>query len=310
MTTRSLLNAAVLTGAVLMLGGSAAAEPVGFVAAFAGSVEIRSGLATSWEAAAVDRDVSIGDVIRTGPSSAIKILLADETILSLGEDTELAIDTFVVGAAATQEPSVLRLLRGKARVLVGEAFGGPTRLETHTPTAVIGVKGTEYETYVIEDTKRGIWTLVCNLHGDIFVRHLKEGLKGTVRPTVERCTEVLRDRAPQDEIARPDGFPHVQSPSSQPGQGGTEAALFGAPGVAADGGSQGSLNTYIVEAETLTPGAGGMEPGNSGLGDPIFEDVVQTLSVSGKLNGGPTLLPLPGGGGELPGLPGRGGELP
>ena len=68
-------------------------------------------------------------------------MLVDDTTLTLGEETEVVIDELLVGPAALRELSILRQLRGKLRVRVGEAFGGTTRLQVHTPTAVMGVKG-------------------------------------------------------------------------------------------------------------------------------------------------------------------------
>jgi hypothetical protein len=235
----------ILALGVLSAPRQVSAEPVGFVAATVGSVDIQAAGTTSWAAALVDRDIELGDTVRTGPASAIKMLLADETILALGESTELVIDAYIVGAAATRDPSILKLLKGRARVLVGEAFGGPTRVEMHTPTAVIGVKGTEFEAYVIEDPVTGMWTLVCNLGGSIFVRQLEGAARRTVTPRYQLCTRVFRDQPPEDEIRRPVGFPPVPMPSTQP------APILGAQGVAGGGtGSGGNLHRYVVSDDT------------------------------------------------------------
>jgi hypothetical protein len=186
------------------------AQPVGFVAALEGDVEVLATGTTSWTAAAVDRDVEVGDTIRTGPGSAVKILLIDETILTLGEETELPIDSYIVGPNATRDPSVLKLLKGKARVLVGEAFGGPTRVEMHTPTAVIGVKGSEFDAHIVDDPRRGKWTLCCNLGGSVFVRPVDPGVGGSEEPRLGFCTKVFPDVPPEREIPRPAQFPPVR----------------------------------------------------------------------------------------------------
>jgi hypothetical protein len=267
--------AALLAVATLVASGRASADPVGFVAASQGVVEFQAVGGSTWEAAAVDRDIEIGDSIRTGPGAALKIVLSDETILSVGESTDLVIDSFLVGSAATKDPSVLKLLKGRARVLVGEAFGGPTRVEMHTPTAVIGVKGTEFEAYVIEDPYTGMWTLVCGLDGHIFVRQLDPAKGRVVEPRPGLCTRVVRDQEPGDEIPRPNGFPPVPTPSTQPIA--AEAVLFGPPGVSAGQPTTGqSLDQFVVkDASIRVTGSFEEVQGIEGRDD-YFEDIVQT----------------------------------
>ncbi len=275
----------LVAGLVLAIGmlaspGLAGAEPVGFIAAFEGSVEVQGAGSMSWAAAALDRDLEIGDVVRTGPASAVKMLLADETILALGESTELTIDSYIVGSAATRDPSVLRLLKGKARVLVGEAFGGPTRIEMHTPTAVIGVKGTKFEAYVVEDRARGQWTLVCNLGGHIFVRRINEKTERAVRPRFELCTRVFRDQPPSDEIRRPLGFAPVPVLSSRPSRGAPE--VVGEPGLASKPGSAGKLLDFVSsEGPQLDPRDSPIDEGGADLGQRYIEDTVQALELQG-----------------------------
>lgn len=162
--TRSLAGS---LAALVLLAGTAGAQsqPVGFVAGTEGSAELQSAGGASWTAALVDQEVFIGDTVRTGPGGALKVVLVDDTTLSIGEDTELEIDSFVVGPAATQERSVLNLLKGQVRARVGEAFGGTTRLEMETPTAVIGVKGTVFEVILAQ-----MLLTVCDWEGSVYVQ--------------------------------------------------------------------------------------------------------------------------------------------
>ncbi len=187
-------------------GASAAGEPIGFVAAVHGQVDRLTAAATVWRAAAVDDPVWAGDTLRTGMNSTAKIVLVDDTTLGLGEDTELAIDNLVIGPEALSEPSILRQLRGQIRTRVGEAFGGTTRIEIHTPTAIMGVKGTEGTTRVDGRAGAGdgwpaemaepgdddeISTLVRNWEGGITAA-LLNGVHLPVPPG--KCRVVYRDR--------------------------------------------------------------------------------------------------------------------
>ena len=143
------LGASLLVLVVLALAGpSFAADPIGFVAAVQGKVDRLRANESTWTAAVLDEDIHAGDTLRTGLDSVAKIVLLDDTVLGLGEDTELLINNLVLGPDALVKPSVLRQVRGQIRTRVGEAFGGVTRIEVHTPTAIMGVKGTEGTTRV------------------------------------------------------------------------------------------------------------------------------------------------------------------
>jgi hypothetical protein len=270
---------------------TAGAQALGFVAAGQGTVEIRSASAAAFEAARIDREVQLGDVIRTGPASAAKIVLADDTILTVGESTELELTTYVLGPAATAEPSILRLLRGQIRAIIGESFGGPTRVEVHTPTAVVGVKGTAFDVYVLADAAPGLWTLACNVEGKLFVRATvpedrAAGRSLLVEPEPGFCSQVFPDSAPEDAIPRPEWAPPPQTPSG---------AL---PSVA-----ERLVPTDSPVAVDPLPAVGaGSEPdqdGKDGLLRPYLEDSIQTQTVLGDPLFG---TPAPGGGvSETPG---------
>jgi len=182
-----------------LAAGAAGAEPVGFLAVAEGDVAIQASGATSYAAASLDQEVEIGDTVRTGRDSLAKIVLVDDTMLTIDEETELEIDRYVVGPAATAEPSRIRLLGGHVRAVVGEAFGGPTRLEMHTPTAVIGVKGTEWLTWYLRESRL---TIVCVVSGNVEVQNPAVG--GIVEPPVGTCSEVLPHLRPRPAELPPD----------------------------------------------------------------------------------------------------------
>jgi len=180
----------------------AAAEPVGFFASLVGDVQVATPLASGvhgWNAATRDGEVRIGDRVKTGPDAAARIVLVDDTLLHVDEDTELEIETFHVGAAATQERSVVRHTRGRLRTLVGDAFGGETRLEIHTPTAVVGVKGTDFETRDVSLPGRTRFRM-C-LHGGAI--SVSNGLGGA-SPRPGHCVFAEQGRPPSAEFPNPD----------------------------------------------------------------------------------------------------------
>jgi hypothetical protein len=185
------------------VGGSAAAEPVGFIAVANGDVSLREGGA--WHAAARDGEVEIGDAIRTGTGASAKVVLVDDSLLQIDEESEIQIETWHVGDAATKETSIVRQARGRLRTTVGDAFGGSTRLEVHIPTAAIGIKGTDFET--VQGT---IWE-VCLLSGAIVVSNQF----GQASPGEKQCVYAYGDKAPGD--AHPNPRTPLDVPDGAPG---------------------------------------------------------------------------------------------
>ena len=177
-----------LAAAAALLGGAqeAASEPVGFVAVSNGDVKVQQ--AGAWKAAERDGGVEIGDTIRTGSGASAKIVLVDDTLLQIDEETELRIETWHIGDAATKEISLVRQVRGRLRATVGDAFGGSTKMEVHIPTAAIGIKGTDFE--VISDS---LWE-ACLHSGGIDVSNAF----GSASPKPGECVYAYGDKAPGD----------------------------------------------------------------------------------------------------------------
>ncbi len=192
---RNSLATSLIAAAALGLSGLASAKDIGFLAAANGDVQIDNGTGV-FAAAQRDGSVAIGDRIRTGLDSSAKIVLTDDTLLQIDEDTELRIETFHVGAAATKEVSILRQVRGRLRATVGDAFGGSTKIEVHTPTAAVGVKGTDFE--VRKGSTSGEWE-ACLISGGIVVKNEY----GTAEPRPGFCVVAYGDKAPGDPFRNP-----------------------------------------------------------------------------------------------------------
>ncbi len=300
---------AVLLGLALITAlpaTRAAAQDVGFVAATEGQVEIQAAAGGSWAAATVDRNIAIGDTLRTGPDGAIKLVMNDETVIALGEDSELVIDRYV--GAVTTDTSVLELLSGRVKVVAGELFGGPSQIETHTDTAVIGVKGSAYEVHKLEGRQPDDQeTLGCTVHGEIFVRAKDRRYPRIVEPEEGYCSRVRQGENAGDPELRPADLPPVKVASTNPTTGDAETHLFGAPGVAADGDAPLDLNGYLFAPGAPLPNSelGFDNPESDadfGTGD-AYEDQLQTVGLSGPSSSGNGELPPPFPGVVQPSLP-------
>lgn len=82
------------------------------------------------------------DLLRTGPDARLSARLEDGSVVTMGENAELAIDEFVYTEGETREIT-LRAIKG-ALLFIGEKlFGGESEVQIRTPVAILGVRGTE-----------------------------------------------------------------------------------------------------------------------------------------------------------------------
>ena len=125
------------------------AKPVGKITYIKGRVDITSpGKATR----PVKRrdEVYAVDIIRTKSGSKAEIAFIDGNILRLAQKTRMKITEYVVKQDQTRV--ILKLFRGEIRSKVkkfGRIFGfrRRDRYEVQTPTAVCGIKGTDFFVY-------------------------------------------------------------------------------------------------------------------------------------------------------------------
>jgi len=83
------------------------------------------------------------DVLKTGPEARLEVTMLDETKLTLGADTVLALERYDLGQK--QGEVLLKLTKGAFRVATGGLAalrGGP--FEVSTPLGVIGIRGTDF----------------------------------------------------------------------------------------------------------------------------------------------------------------------
>lgn len=95
--------------------------------------------------------VSEGDIVRTKSGSFAEITFTDDTVLKLTQSTRVEIKEYLM-AGNKRKNGALKLLRGKVRATVSKGLGrvipviysGPSTFRIETPTAVAGVKGTDF----------------------------------------------------------------------------------------------------------------------------------------------------------------------
>ncbi|MFZ5482854.1 MAG: tetratricopeptide repeat protein [Pseudomonadota bacterium] len=138
--------------AILLLAGFSLivrAETVAGVATLidlSGSVEVRARLGAPWQSAKRDMRLTPGYALRTGKGARAALLLSDRTQIRLNENTSL--DVVALGAAPRSAGQTkFRQNAGRAWV---QSKTPPKTLEWQTPTAVAGIRGTDWEMAVDE----------------------------------------------------------------------------------------------------------------------------------------------------------------
>lgn len=134
--------AAFAMAGVALVASAAIAQDVGRVKTVKGTVYVeREGRR---ELALVGTGVRQADVVVTGPDGAVGVTLADDTLLSAGPNSVLAIERFVYEA---NQPGSLEasLSKGTLAVVSGRiAKQAPDAMRVKTPAAILGVRGTEF----------------------------------------------------------------------------------------------------------------------------------------------------------------------
>jgi len=122
---------------------NAADIPVGNVKTLKGEASIiRNG--TPLEAI-TGADLFQNDSLKTGADSSMSVVFRDDTLISVGPNSELAINEFQFSPAEGKLSFVARLLKGTSAYvsgLIGKLSPQSVRFET--PVANIGIRGTKF----------------------------------------------------------------------------------------------------------------------------------------------------------------------
>ena len=162
----------VALGIVFLLGvlgvpswsWSQTAERIGTVLAVEGVAEVRAAQATEWERLRFRDGIFLNDTVRTAADGKLKVLLRDDSIMTLAEQSEMQFTDFRL--TAQQRRSIVNLYVGKIRLLTTRLFGTGSVAEVHTPNAVAGVRGSDEHVEYIAPLRQT--TVLCD-SGDCYM---------------------------------------------------------------------------------------------------------------------------------------------
>ena len=121
----------------------AAAQDVGTVKTSRGAARIERG--GQRLPAPVGAKVRQGDTIVTGADGSVGITFSDNSLLSIGPDSRLAIDRFAFDPTTHKGAFEASLGTGTLAGISGKiAKQSPDAMKVKTPAALLGVRGTEF----------------------------------------------------------------------------------------------------------------------------------------------------------------------
>lgn len=123
-------------------------EPVGSITALKGKVQVKKMDGQVWGDAEQGMEIFYGDAVRTGDDSEGVITLVDESFVKVHANSQIIMNTII--SPLEKKNSVL-LFFGRVWNKISKKALRRKLFEVQTPTAVCGVRGTDFETGAYED---------------------------------------------------------------------------------------------------------------------------------------------------------------
>ena len=148
--------------AFLMLSASLYFVSLGtFAANIAGMVERLQGTAyvvgaSGQKALAANAEVFQGDQINTSAEAELLLRMTDGTVIAMRPNSNLIVSEYHFDKNDSNNDNVfIRLLKGGLRTVTG-AIGkkNPQKVHFTTPTATVGIRGTDFELAVVDENKK------------------------------------------------------------------------------------------------------------------------------------------------------------
>jgi len=141
----SLTHCRITVALALFCGWAVAAN-----AADIGQVKIAKGQVTierqgTTLPATVGARLQVADTVRTGADGSVGITMDDDSLLSAGPNSALSLDRYAFDSTTNQGRLDTSLNKGTLSVISGRiAKQSPDAMTVRTPTAILGVRGTEF----------------------------------------------------------------------------------------------------------------------------------------------------------------------
>ncbi|MCB0419398.1 MAG: FecR domain-containing protein [Bdellovibrionales bacterium] len=156
-----------LATALALPSTALAAKVHGILRVVKGKVEVKSGKNGKKSRARIGNKVYPTDTVITGKDSRAKIVMSDTNEINVSPETEMVIEKYEFDEKNASAPKnvSLKVLYGKVRNKVNQRYNGEdSKFQVKTPSAVAGVRGTDFFTSYSSTTRQ---TQVVTFKGQV-----------------------------------------------------------------------------------------------------------------------------------------------
>jgi hypothetical protein len=116
---------------------------IGAAAAVSGKISAVSQGAPVGRVISSGKPLFLNDHVTSGPNSRLQVLLLDQTVFTLGPDSDMVLDEFVYDPKTNTGKVTASITKGVFRFVTGKVAGSnPKDMKVKVPTATIGIRGT------------------------------------------------------------------------------------------------------------------------------------------------------------------------
>ena len=124
-------------------GAASAATQAGISAAVRGDIDLTPATGEAKHQAASGEDIYLGDEISSYDDAGMQLMLLDETVFTIGANTDITVDEFVYDPATGAGQVTASVAKGVFRFVTGNiAQGNPEDMTINLPVGTIGIRGT------------------------------------------------------------------------------------------------------------------------------------------------------------------------
>jgi len=196
-----------------------------------GNVYVKKAESELWLPAKLKMELSSGDKIWVQQNSQAILEFSDRSTLKLASNTQLDILKLDRDKDTQKDVSIFKLLLGKVWATVEKILSAGERVEIQTPTAVAGVRGTEWIQQVSEDGTTVVKTLkgVVSFSAKDVTVEVKEGFQSIAKPEnpPEKPTPITEtekfDEEEEPKEEKPEEENKEEKPTPPPQKGSSES---------------------------------------------------------------------------------------
>ncbi len=118
--------------------------PVGIVKSVTGKAYVTDKTRTFTVQLVPNMKITKGDLIKTEANSSVGLIFEDDTVMSLGPYSEIAIEDFLFDPVNSKLAFVAKMIHGTFSYISGQiAKLAPRKVKLETPDATLGIRGTK-----------------------------------------------------------------------------------------------------------------------------------------------------------------------